>query len=90
MPTDNSSDQQGCENGNEEPKQQEQSKKGKNRFKKNKNRNSDSTSSRTVGAFTNSKFKGGTSGMNRHIFQLFSEHKIRSQFQDTIGQLRIY
>ena len=88
MPTDNQTDQQGRENGNE-PKQ-EQSKKGKNRFKKNKSRNSENSSSGTVGAFTNSRFKGGTLGMNSYVFQLFSEHKTRSQFQDTIGQLRIH
>ena len=28
--------------------------------------------------------------MNGHVFQLFSEHKTRSQFQETIGQLKIY
>lgn len=81
MTTDNPSNQHSHENNNNNnnDQQQEQSKKGKGQFNKNKKRRNDN-SNNTVGAFTSTRFVGGTSGMNDHVFQLHSEHKTQSQF----------
>jgi hypothetical protein len=82
--------QNGHEQNKEAKNDQIKKNNNKSKFNKNKNRQRNNNESNTVGSLVSARFKGGTSGMNGHVFQLFSEQKNRSQFQDTVEQLKVY